>query len=187
MVTRRTSVLDGVPFFIYSTVGPTNYNSGSGKLPLPLASLILPHLLPAGIPIPAPEEHATSPVLPLRTLRRAFRQGCSRPGRARKARSPSITVILTLDSLVTNNPLLFELTLHSVSTQAGLNGTVFATLQHTFPNPFFLGTVIPLGILDLINVDVNIRAFTIDGISGVPLVISGLHQGSVPTTYTLDL
>ncbi|KAJ7117062.1 hypothetical protein C8R44DRAFT_841541 [Mycena epipterygia] len=131
----------------------------------------------------------------------------------------SINVFITLDSLVTNlaiinfeakNPLLFELTLDSVSTQAGLNGTVYATFQHTFPKPVVVRplkqansgditdvlltqgaiislSIIPLGILDLINVDVNVRALTIDGIGGIPLVISGLHQASVPTTYTLDL
>ncbi|KAJ7117072.1 hypothetical protein C8R44DRAFT_791933 [Mycena epipterygia] len=190
----------------------------------------MPTATAAGITIPAPKEHAASPVPPL--LRRAFRQRCAHPERARKARSPgsdhrclgnglvtSINVFITLDSLVTNlaiinfeaqNPLLFELTLDSVSTQAGLNGTVYATFQHTFPKPVVVRplkqansgditdvlltqgaisslSIIPLGILDLINVDVNVRALTIDGIDGIPLVISGLHQASVPTTYTLDL
>lgn len=38
------------------------------------------------------------------------------------------------------NPLPFELTLDSVSSQAGLNGTVFATFTHTFAKP---GLVVP--------------------------------------------
>ncbi|KAJ7117079.1 hypothetical protein C8R44DRAFT_983351 [Mycena epipterygia] len=130
-----------------------------------------------------------------------------------------IDVTLTLETLEDNlvtidfeaqNPLLFELTLDSVSTQAGLNGTVFASFEHNFPKPVIvrpLGqansgnitnvlltqgataslAIIPFGVLDLINVDVNVRALTIDGIGGVPLLISGLHQTSVPTTYDLDL
>ncbi|KAJ6452634.1 hypothetical protein C8R45DRAFT_639619 [Mycena sanguinolenta] len=130
-----------------------------------------------------------------------------------------IDVDITLASLTDNlvnidfeaqNPLLFELTIDSVSTTAGLNGTVFATFQHAFSKPVVvppLGKansgnitnvlltqgveaslgIIPLGVLDLQNVNVNVRAGSIFGIGGVPLPITGLHQSSVPTTYTLDL
>ncbi|KAF8154348.1 hypothetical protein K438DRAFT_1863228 [Mycena galopus ATCC 62051] len=130
-----------------------------------------------------------------------------------------IDVTLTLESLTDNlvsinfeaqNPLLFELTIDSVSTSAGLNNTVFATFNHQFSKPVVvppLGqansgnitnvlltqgataslAIIPFGVLDLLNVDVNVRAGSIFGIGGVPLPITGLHQSSVPTTYNLDL
>lgn len=78
------------------------------------------------------------------------------------------------------NPLLFELTIDRVTSTAGINGTVYATFDYTFPKPVVvpaLGTansgsipnvtltqgaiasldIIPLGYLDLINVDVNVR------------------------------
>ncbi|KAJ6596223.1 hypothetical protein DFH09DRAFT_1134432 [Mycena vulgaris] len=130
-----------------------------------------------------------------------------------------IDTILTLDSLVTNlvtidfeaqNPLLFELTIDTVSTNAGLNGTVFASFDHRFTRPVVVPplrqansgnitnvlltqgataslAIIPFGVLDLLSVDVGVRAFSIGGIGGIPLAITGLHQSSVPTTYTLDL
>ncbi|KAJ7238762.1 hypothetical protein B0H12DRAFT_1237768 [Mycena haematopus] len=131
----------------------------------------------------------------------------------------SINATITLDTLTTNllsitfeaqNPLIFELTLDSVSSTAGINGTVYASFNHTFSHPVVvppLGTansgvvpdvlltqgaiasldIIPLGFLDLINVDINLRALTIDGALGIPLVITGLHQKNVTTTYTLAL
>jgi len=131
----------------------------------------------------------------------------------------AINATITLDTLTTNllsitfeaqNPLIFELTLDSVSSTAGINNTVYATFNHTFATPVVVpplgkansGTVpdvlltqgatasldiIPLGYLDLINVDVNLRALTIDGALGIPLTISGLHQKKVTTTYTLSL
>ncbi|KAJ7438955.1 hypothetical protein B0H11DRAFT_572630 [Mycena galericulata] len=130
-----------------------------------------------------------------------------------------IDVTLTLATLENNlvtidfeaqNPLLFELTIDSVSTQAGLNGTVFASFQHVFSRPVVVPplhqknsgnitnvlltqgaeaslAIIPFGVLDLINVDVNVRALTVAGFGGIPLVITGLHQSNVPTTYVLDL
>ncbi|KAJ7810513.1 hypothetical protein B0H14DRAFT_3880558 [Mycena olivaceomarginata] len=130
-----------------------------------------------------------------------------------------INASITLDTLTTNllsinfeaqNPLIFELTLDSVSSTAGINGTVYATFNHTFATPVVvppLGKansgvvpdvlltqgaiasldIIPLGYLDLINVDVNLRALTIGGKLGIPLTISGLHQTNVSTTYNLDL
>ncbi|KJA28381.1 hypothetical protein HYPSUDRAFT_33747 [Hypholoma sublateritium FD-334 SS-4] len=130
-----------------------------------------------------------------------------------------IDAFITLESLETNlisidfdvkNPLPIELTLDSVSSQAGLNGTVFATFTHTFPKPGLvvppLGTknsgtidnvlltqgatasldIIPFGILDL-NTDANIRAATIFGQLGIPIPLDGLTQSSVPTNYTLVL
>ncbi|KAJ7469009.1 hypothetical protein FB451DRAFT_1255536 [Mycena latifolia] len=131
----------------------------------------------------------------------------------------NIEVLITLESLEDNlvtvnfeaqNPLLFELTLDSVSTSAGLNGTEFASFQHTFARPVVVPplhqansgnitdvlltqgataslAIIPFGVLDLLNVDINVRAGSIFGIGGVPLAITGLKQSSVPTTYNLDL
>ncbi|KAJ7511700.1 hypothetical protein B0H11DRAFT_1952670 [Mycena galericulata] len=130
-----------------------------------------------------------------------------------------INATITLDTLTTNllsinfeaqNPLIFELTIDSVSSTAGINGTEYASFNYTFPKPVVvpaLGTansgeipnvlltqgaiaslnIIPLGYLDLLNVDVNVRALTIDGLLGIPLSITGLHQKNVSTTYDLDL
>ncbi|KAJ7631702.1 hypothetical protein DFH06DRAFT_1223951 [Mycena polygramma] len=131
----------------------------------------------------------------------------------------AINATITLDTLVTNllsitfeaqNPLIFELTLDSVTSTAGINNTVYATFNHTFATPVVvppLGKansgvipnvlltqgavasldIIPLGFLDLLDVSVNLRALTIKGALGVPLTISGLHQKNVTTTYNLDL
>ncbi|KAJ7696818.1 hypothetical protein B0H17DRAFT_1053166 [Mycena rosella] len=130
-----------------------------------------------------------------------------------------INATITLDTLVTNilsitfeaqNPLIFELTIDRVTSTAGINGTVYASFDHTFAAPVVvppLGTansgtvpnvtltqgaiaslaIIPLGYLDLLNIDVHVRALTIDGQLGIPLLISDLHQKNVSTTYTLDL
>ncbi|KAK7024066.1 hypothetical protein R3P38DRAFT_2956584 [Favolaschia claudopus] len=92
---------------------------------------------------------------------------------------------------IAQNPLIFELTLDSVTSTAGINDTVYATFNHTFAKPV-VGAIasldiIPLGYLDLLNVDINIRALTINGKLGIPLVISGLHQKNVSTTYDLAL
>ncbi|KAJ7641023.1 hypothetical protein FB45DRAFT_899281 [Roridomyces roridus] len=130
-----------------------------------------------------------------------------------------INTTITLDSLTTNlvsvdvelqNPLPFELTLDTVASTAGINGTVFASFNHTFSTgivvpPFGKAktgvidnvlltqgaiaslAIIPLGFLDLLEIDTNIRALTIDGFLGIPLTISDLHQTNVSTLYTLDL
>ncbi|KAJ7053916.1 hypothetical protein C8F01DRAFT_505153 [Mycena amicta] len=133
----------------------------------------------------------------------------------------SINATITLDTLTTNqlsitfaaqNPLIFELTIDRVNSTAGINGTVYATFDHTFPSSSpvvvpALGTavsgvvpnvtltqgalnsldIIALGYLDLIEVNVWVRALTINGKLGIPLTISGLHQQNVTTTYTLAL
>ncbi|KAE9408015.1 hypothetical protein BT96DRAFT_914348 [Gymnopus androsaceus JB14] len=111
---------------------------------------------------------------------------------------------------VVENPLIIELTLDSVSSTAGLNGTVYATFNHTFSPPVvvpILGSansgvidnvflpqgatetlnIIPFGVLDLLDTNVNVRAGSIFGIGGIPIAIDGLVQDNVPTTYTLDL
>ncbi|TFK42135.1 hypothetical protein BDQ12DRAFT_710429 [Crucibulum laeve] len=130
-----------------------------------------------------------------------------------------INAFITLESLEDNlisinfdvkNPLPIELTIDRVVSSAGINGTVFATFDHTFATPVvvpILGTknsgtidnvlltqgatasldIIPLGVLDLISTDVFIRAGTIFGKLGVPIPITGLKQKAVPTNYTLLL
>ncbi|KAJ7083306.1 hypothetical protein B0H15DRAFT_850541 [Mycena belliarum] len=108
------------------------------------------------------------------------------------------------------NPLIFELTIDRVSSSAGINNTEYATFDHTFATPVVVPAlgkassgvvpnvtltkgatasldIIPLGYLDLLDVDVHIRALTIKGKLGIPLVLSDLHQKNVTTTYTLDL
>ncbi|KAF8167267.1 hypothetical protein B0H34DRAFT_681198 [Crassisporium funariophilum] len=108
------------------------------------------------------------------------------------------------------NPLFIELTIDRVVSSAGLNGTVYATFDQTFEKPVVVGIgktvnsgtfgnvllvqgalnsldIIPLGVLDLINTDVYVRAATIKGKLGIPIPIKGLKQKDVPTTYTLTL
>ncbi|KDR85833.1 hypothetical protein GALMADRAFT_234933 [Galerina marginata CBS 339.88] len=108
------------------------------------------------------------------------------------------------------NPLLLELTLTRVVSSAGINETVYATFDHTFDTPVVVPPfktvnsgsipdvllvkgalnsldIIPLEKLDLISTDVYLRAATIHGKLGIPLVIKGLKQSNVPTNYTLTL
>ncbi|KAK7053544.1 hypothetical protein R3P38DRAFT_2850907 [Favolaschia claudopus] len=127
----------------------------------------------------------------------------------------TITLDTLSDNLVTinfeaQNPLIIELTIDSVSTSAGLNNTEFASFDHKFARPVVVPPlkkansgdipnvlltqgatasldIIPLGILDLLNVDVNVRAGSFFGRGGVPLKITGLRQTKVPTTYNLLL
>ncbi|KAJ6562773.1 hypothetical protein DFH09DRAFT_1261752 [Mycena vulgaris] len=127
----------------------------------------------------------------------------------------TITLQTLVDNLLSiqfeaQNPLIFELTIDRVTSTAGIDSTVYATFDHTFATPVVvpplgkansgiisnvnltLGAIasldiIPLGFLDLIDVDVHVRALTIDGKLGIPLLISDLHQKNVITTYTLDL
>ncbi|KZV62022.1 hypothetical protein PENSPDRAFT_658474 [Peniophora sp. CONT] len=133
----------------------------------------------------------------------------------------NITTFITLDTLVDNlvsvnftvkNPLPFELTLDSISTDAGINGTVYASFSHDFPSSNKLvvpplGTsasgivtnvtlvqgaiasldIIPLGYLDIIKADADLRLLTIDGVLGVPLEVDGLKQSNVLATYAVDL
>ncbi|VDC06712.1 unnamed protein product [Peniophora sp. CBMAI 1063] len=133
----------------------------------------------------------------------------------------NISTFITLDTLVDNlvsvdftvkNPLPFELTIDSISTDAGVNNTVYASFSHTFPSDQklvvpALGTassgvfgnvilvqgaiasldIIPLGYLDILNADANLRLLTINGELGIPLEVDGLKQSDVPATYSLDL
>ncbi|KAJ3932919.1 MAG: hypothetical protein NXY57DRAFT_893249 [Lentinula lateritia] len=103
------------------------------------------------------------------------------------------------------NPLIIELTLDRVSSLAGINNTVYASFDHTFDPPVVvrpLGTadsgtiddvllvqgainslnIIPLEELDLLDVNVSVRAASIDGFGGIPIPIDGLKQSDVPTT-----
>ncbi|KAG9222104.1 hypothetical protein CCMSSC00406_0009285 [Pleurotus cornucopiae] len=131
----------------------------------------------------------------------------------------SINVTITLESLATNlvttaveisNTLPVELTINTINTSAGINGTEFAAFQHTFEKGLVLPPfstvntgeipnvlltqgaiasldIIPLGFLDLLNTDVNVHALTIFGFGGIPIPITGLKQSHVPTTYNLAL
>jgi len=131
----------------------------------------------------------------------------------------TINTEITLESLEDNlvsinftvkNPLIIELTIDSITSTAGLNGTVFATFNHTFATPLVVpilgsansGTInnvflpqgaeatlniVPFGVLDLLDTNANVRAGTIFGLGGVPIAIDGLVQDNVPTTYTLEL
>lgn len=108
------------------------------------------------------------------------------------------------------NPLPIELTLERVTSSAGINSTEYASFDHTFSDPLVVpifgtadsGTIknvlltqgataslaiIPLGFLDLLNTDVNLRAATIFGQLGIPLNVTGLKQKNVTTTYELSL
>ncbi|EKM84298.1 hypothetical protein AGABI1DRAFT_110844 [Agaricus bisporus var. burnettii JB137-S8] len=131
-----------------------------------------------------------------------------------------IHTIITLESLTTNlvsidfdvkNPLPVELTIKEISSSAGLNGTVYARFNHTFPAPGLvvplLGTknsgridnvllplgavasleIIPVGFLDLLDTDAKIKAATIFGHLGIPLELEGLKQEEVPATYDLSI
>ncbi|KAK7053541.1 hypothetical protein R3P38DRAFT_2850878 [Favolaschia claudopus] len=127
----------------------------------------------------------------------------------------AITVGTLTNNLVSivlevQNPLILELTVDSISVSAGVNGAAVTSFDHTFATPIVippLGTatseniadvllidgitafldIIPLGVLDLLNIDVNVRVGSILGIGGIPLPITGLHQTGVATTYTLTI
>ncbi|KAH9486119.1 hypothetical protein JR316_0000183 [Psilocybe cubensis] len=104
------------------------------------------------------------------------------------------------------NPLLLELTIDRVVSKAGINGTVYASFDHTFTTPVVVKAlnsansgkvpdvlldqgveksldIIPLLKLDLISTDVYLRAATIKGKLGIPIPIKGLKQKDIPTSY----
>ncbi|KIK68584.1 hypothetical protein GYMLUDRAFT_36042 [Collybiopsis luxurians FD-317 M1] len=122
----------------------------------------------------------------------------------------SLTTNLISINFIVKNPLPIELTIDQVSSTAGVNNTVYASFDHTFDPPVvvpILGTansgtidnvllvqgaeaslgIIPLGELDLLNTNVNVRAGTIFGFGGIPISIDGLKQSDVPVTYNLDI
>ncbi|KAF9011322.1 hypothetical protein BDQ17DRAFT_1345950 [Cyathus striatus] len=122
----------------------------------------------------------------------------------------SLTTNLITVNFDVKNPLPIELTVDRIDSSAGINNTVFATFNHTFSPPLvvpILGTknsgnisnvlltqgaiaslaIIPLGFLDLINTNVDLRAGTIFGQLGIPVPIDGLKQSHVPTNFTLSL
>jgi hypothetical protein len=94
--------------------------------------------------------------------------------------------------LTAQNPLIFELTIDSVTTSAGLNGTEYAAFSHKFAKPVVvppLGkansgnitnvlltqgataslAIIPFQELDLLNVDVNLRCVLFRSPASVPI------------------
>ncbi|KAF7307582.1 hypothetical protein MIND_00553000 [Mycena indigotica] len=122
----------------------------------------------------------------------------------------TLTTNLLSINFTAHNPLIFELTIDRVNSTAGINGTTYTVFDHTFPKGFvlpILGSansgsipnvlltkgaiasldIIPLGYLDLLNVDIWVRALTINGKLGIPLTITGLRQKNVPAAYSLAL
>jgi len=122
----------------------------------------------------------------------------------------SLTTNIVSSNFTAKNPLPFELSIDRVVTSAGVNGEEYAKFDQSFSKAIVvppLGTknsgvfgnvlltqgidasldIVPLGYLDLLNIDVYVRAGTIFGALGIPITISGVHQSNVPTTYTLDL
>ncbi|KAF9472573.1 hypothetical protein BDN70DRAFT_453537 [Pholiota conissans] len=131
-----------------------------------------------------------------------------------------INVFITAQSLIDNtfslnfdvqNLLPIEITIDSLSTDAGLNGEVFETISHTFASPGLVvpplgtansgnianvplpqGALAAIGIisnekLDLSNLAASIRAITISGSGGISIPLSGLSQSGVTTTYTPNI
>lgn len=122
----------------------------------------------------------------------------------------SLTNNIVSSNFTAKNPLPFELSIDRVVTSAGINGTEYAKFDQSFSKAIVvppLGTknsgkfgnvlltqgidaslaIVPLGYLDLLNIDVYVRAGTIFGALGIPITIAGVHQSNVPTSYTLDL
>ncbi|KAJ4000148.1 hypothetical protein F5050DRAFT_664790 [Lentinula boryana] len=163
----------------------------------------------AGVPSPAAEASADLGGLGIGDIINALAIGLV------QNISAIITLESLVDNLIdinftAKNPLIIELTLDKVSSLAGVNNTVYASFNHTFDPPVVVrpldtansGTIdnvllvqgainslniIPLGELDLLDVNVDVRAGTIDGFGGIPIPIDGLKQSDVPTTYTLDI
>ncbi|THH18627.1 hypothetical protein EW146_g2390 [Bondarzewia mesenterica] len=102
------------------------------------------------------------------------------------------------------NPLPVEITIERAATEAGINGTVYSQFDQsftsfiippfgtansgTFPNVTLTQgaiaslAIIPLGELDIINADINLRVATIQGALGIPIPLNGLTQTGVNTT-----
>ncbi|KAF9487493.1 hypothetical protein BDN71DRAFT_1404685 [Pleurotus eryngii] len=123
-----------------------------------------------------------------------------------ESRSFWLAFVDTTDDRLVSNTLPVELTINTINTSAGINGTEFAAFQHTFEKGLVLPPfstvntgeipnvlltqgatasldIIPLGFLDLLNTDVNVHALTLFGFGGIPIPITGLKQSHVPTTY----
>ncbi|KAJ3920315.1 hypothetical protein F5877DRAFT_77217 [Lentinula edodes] len=101
------------------------------------------------------------------------------------------------------------MTLETVSALTGVNGTAFMSFNHTFDPPVvvpILGTadsgtidnvlmvqgtinslnIIPLGELDILDMNITARIGSLGGVGGIPLPFNGLTQSDVPTTYSLQ-
>ncbi|KAJ4474170.1 hypothetical protein C8R41DRAFT_556976 [Lentinula lateritia] len=172
-----------------------------------LLSLLLVHV--AGIPAPATDATADLGGLSIGDIINALGIGLVQNISALITLESLVTNLIDIDFTV-KNPLIIELTLDRVSSLAGINNTVYASFDHTFDPPVVvrpLGTadsgtiddvllvqgainslnIIPLEELDLLDVNVSVRAASIDGFGGIPIPIDGLKQSDVPTTYNLDL
>ncbi|GAW05155.1 carbohydrate-binding module family 50 protein [Lentinula edodes] len=116
----------------------------------------------------------------------------------------SITSLRDLD-FTAGNILILEMTLETVSALTGVNGTAFMSFNHTFDPPVvvpILGTadsgtidnvlmvqgtinslnIIPLGELDILDMNITARIGSLGGVGGIPLPFNGLTQSDVPTT-----
>ncbi|KAJ3892970.1 hypothetical protein GG344DRAFT_64154 [Lentinula edodes] len=97
----------------------------------------------------------------------------------------------------------------TISALTGVNGTAFMSFNHTFDPPVVvpvLGTadsgtidnvlmvqgtinslnIIPLGELDILDMNITARIGSLGGVGGIPLPFNGLTQSDVPTTYSLQ-
>ncbi|PBK93470.1 hypothetical protein ARMGADRAFT_1012359 [Armillaria gallica] len=130
----------------------------------------------------------------------------------------NITVDISLKSLINNlvdvsftvtNFIPAELTLDRIVTSAGVNNTVYASLDHNFTQPLvipFFGhentgiiqnvaltqgalaslEIVPLKYLDVFNTTMYLRWGTVSGANGIPWNHT-VTQSDVSTTYKLAL
>ncbi|KAJ3875615.1 hypothetical protein F5051DRAFT_461974 [Lentinula edodes] len=168
-----------------------------------LLSLLLVHV--AGMPAPATDATADLGGLSIGDIINALGIGLVQNISALITLESLTTNLIEQVSRTVKNPLIIELTLDRVSSLAGINNTVYASFDHTFDPPVVvrpLGTadsgtidnvllvqgainslnIIPLEELDLLDVNVSVRAASIDGFGGIPIPIDGLKQSDVPTT-----
>ncbi|KAJ3903318.1 hypothetical protein F5879DRAFT_162444 [Lentinula edodes] len=122
---------------------------------------------------------------------------------------PAVALTSKFYPRTAGNILILEMTLETVSALTGVNGTAFMSFNHTFDPPVVvpvLGTadsgtidnvlmvqgtinslnIIPLGELDILDMNITARIGSLGGIGGIPLPFNGLTQSDVPTTYSLQ-
>ncbi|KAJ3867411.1 MAG: hypothetical protein NXY57DRAFT_960426 [Lentinula lateritia] len=122
---------------------------------------------------------------------------------------PAVALTSKFYPRTAGNILILEMTLETVSALTGVNGTAFMSFNHTFDPPVvvpILGTadsgtidnvlmvqgtinslnIIPLGELDILDMNITTRIGSLGGVGGIPLPFNGLTQSDVPTTYSLQ-
>ncbi|KAF9011317.1 hypothetical protein BDQ17DRAFT_1538034 [Cyathus striatus] len=109
------------------------------------------------------------------------------------------------------NLLPLELTIDSLALTAGSNNSALLTFEQAFTSPGLVipllsqqntGTipnvvlpqgalplfaVTPLAQLDILSLNISVRAASISGQGGIPLALNNLQQSEVPTNYSLAL